>query len=130
MRLILDTNIFVAAGFSPRSSSAKIIKAVRAGEYQLIWNQATKRETKAIISKIPPLSWERFSQLFKPKNEFTNKTYPQEFKQIKDPDDRKFAALASATKATIITNDDHLLTHKNTLHVKILTPGELIPSFA
>ena len=37
-RIVIDTNVFVAAGVNPRSAAAPILAAVREGRFQLIWN--------------------------------------------------------------------------------------------
>jgi predicted nucleic acid-binding protein len=41
--IVIDTNVFVAAGFNPRSASAGVLAAVRQGRFQLIWNKPTTR---------------------------------------------------------------------------------------
>ena len=125
LKVILDTNIWVAAGFNPRSSSARIIQSIRGGAIQLVWDEATKAETKKILDQIPPLSWREFRGLFEPAAKFTGQTQPQDFGVIADPDDRKFAALAAAG-AGLISNDAHLLSVRHKLANHILTPEEAL----
>ncbi len=48
--VVLDTNVFVAAGFNSRSASARIIKAVRLRQIRMIWNDATRTEIELILS--------------------------------------------------------------------------------
>src|SRR3954468_18645034 len=91
--VVLDTNVFVAAGFNPKSASARILAAVRAGRLRLIWNEPTRRETEMILRRIPRLDWEKVADLFQPEGEFTGPVTPEAFAFITDPDDRKFAAL-------------------------------------
>lgn len=122
--VILDTNVFVAAGFSGRSASARIIEAVREGRLRLVWDEATQREIKYIVGKIPPLAWDHFADLFREADRFAGDTQPEHFSSITDPDDRKFAALAAATGATLISNDAHLLQPCADLAMSVLTPGE------
>ena len=55
-RIVPDTNVFVAAGFNPRSSSAEIIRGIERGRFELVWHQATRRETERILRQIPRLS--------------------------------------------------------------------------
>ena len=69
-RIVIDTNVFVAAGFNPRSAAARILAAVREGRFQLIWNEPTRRETEMILRRIPHLDWERVADLFRPEVEF------------------------------------------------------------
>ena len=126
MRVVLDTNIFVAAGFNPRSSSARIIEQIRQGNLAFVWDDPTRRETRKILKKIPPLKWQRFEDLFSENRQFTGETNPEAYNIVPDYDDRKFAALAAAANATLITNDDHLLSVRDKLNITIKTPGEFI----
>jgi uncharacterized protein len=124
--VVLDTNIVVAAGFNPRSRSARILELIRQGGLRLVWDQATFVETRKIVSKIPPLDWHSAADLFTPQAEFTGQTDPSAYALIPDPDDRKFAALAAAAGAVLISNDDHLLGVRQQLDVTVLTPAEFL----
>lgn len=125
--VVLDTNIFVAAGFNANSSSAQLIEAVRSGHLQLVWNDQTYQETQHILSKIPPLRWQNFAKLFREPNRFGDQTDPEAFKHVPDPADRKFAALAAATGAILITLDTDLLSSREQAPVRILRPSEFLP---
>lgn len=122
--LVLDTNIFVAAGFNPKSSSAQIIKALRSGHLRLVWDHQTHQETQRIIDKIPPLSWDHFAELFQERDRFRGQTQPEQFTHVPDFTDRKFAALAAATGAVLITLDTDLLHSREQAQVLILRPHE------
>jgi predicted nucleic acid-binding protein len=122
--VVLDTNVFVAAGFNPRSASAQLVDAAKQGQIRIVWDDATRREIERILRQIPPLRTQAASDLFRPADHFTGATHPEWFAEIPDPDDRKFAALAYAAGATLISNDDHLLRHRERLEVPVLTPGE------
>jgi hypothetical protein len=50
---------------------------------------------------------------------------PHDFAFIEDPDDRKFAALGAA-KVPLVTNDHHLLAHRNLIGFDVLTPPALL----
>jgi predicted nucleic acid-binding protein len=121
-RIVIDTNVFVAAGFNPRSAAARILAAVREGRIQLIWNEPTRRETELILRQIPPLDWESVADLFRAESEFLGPVDPESFVFVPDPADRKFAALSVAAQTPLITNDNHLLAHKNSIGVDVLTP--------
>ena len=120
--IVIDTNVFVAAGFNPRSASARVLAAVRQGRFQLIWNKPTQRETEMILRRIPRLDWERVADLFQPKTEFLGHVDPESFVFVPDPEDRKFAARSVAAQTALITNDNHLLSHKHSIGVDVLTP--------
>ncbi len=125
MRVVLDTNVLVAAGFNPRSSAARIVEAVRRGELALVWHAATRAESRAIIEQIPPLDWASVADLFDPAQEHLGPLDADAFTQIADPDDRKFAALASAAGAVLVSNDAHLLAVRESLSFPVRTSHEL-----
>jgi uncharacterized protein len=120
--VVIDTNVFVAAGFNPRSASARLLAAVREGRFRLIWNEPTRRETEMILRRIPRLGWERVADLFQPEGEFTDPVDPEAFVTIADRDDRKFAALSAAANAPLVTNDNHLLAQRDVIGLEVLTP--------
>ena len=124
MKAILDTNVFVGAGFNPQSASARLIEAARAGEIALIWDAATRDETRRILTKIPRLSWEAVSDIFLPEYEWTVGTDLAAAAFVEDPEDRKFAALSLATGATLVSSDSDLLDHRNRLDV--MPPSEFL----
>jgi predicted nucleic acid-binding protein len=121
---VLDTNLFVAAGFNAGSHAARILAAVRRGELRMIWNEATRREITHVLGRIPPLAAESVDDLFRPEDLYTGATTPERFTIIPDPDDRKFAALAQATGAILISRDEHLLQAREQLEITVLTPQE------
>jgi predicted nucleic acid-binding protein len=123
-RAILDTNVFVAAGFNPRSASARLIAQVRAGRLVLVWSEATRSETRSVLERIPRLRWEDAAPLFGPEGEHRGETDPSAVAFVVDPEDRKFAALSIASGATLVSADDHLLSHRDRLDV--LSPGEFV----
>jgi len=123
-KVVVDTNVFVAAGFNPGSAARKIIKAVQDGRIQMVWNESTRREIERILSQIPPLRATSVADLFRPENQVTAATNPGQFTAVPDPDDRKFAALAHAAGAVLISNDEHLLGVRDRLGVTVLTPGD------
>jgi hypothetical protein len=53
-RIVIDTNVFVAAGFNPKSAAARILAGVREGHFQLIWNEPTRQETEITCAKFRP----------------------------------------------------------------------------
>lgn len=127
-KVVIDTNIFVAAGFNPRSSSATIIAMIADGTLTMVWNEATRRETAMIIKKIPQISWQKFAPLFLDHHRVDMEADPERFRQIEDRDDRKFAALTFAAGAVLISNDDHLLSQRRNLDFRIQRPSEFLQS--
>lgn len=124
MKAILDTNVFVGAGFNPRSASAKLIHAASTGAIILVWDAATQDETRRILTRIPRLSWEAAADAFLPENEWTGGTDLAAAAFVEDPEDRKFAALSLATRATLVSSDSDLLDHRDLLDV--MPPTEIL----
>jgi len=124
--VVIDTNVFVAAGFNPRSASARILEGVREGRFRLIWNQPTRRETEMILRRIPRLDWQKVADLFRPEDEFTGPADPAAFAVIADPDDRKFAALSAAANAPLVTSDKLVLAQRGRIGIEIVTPHDFL----
>lgn len=124
-RIVLDTNVVVAAGFRPRSASGRVLAALRAGRLRLAWDDATRTETERIVGRIPPLAGRGALPPYAPADRWPGATDPAAFAHVPDPDDRRFAALAAAAEATLVTMDAHLLAGRGARPPRIVTPGEL-----
>src|SRR5947207_15903684 len=118
--VVVDTNVFVAAGFNPRSAAAQILAGIREGRFRLIWNQPSRRETEMILRRIPRLDWQKAADLFRPEGEFTGPVDPAAFTAIGDPDDRKFAALAAAANVPLVTSDQLVLAQRGKIGIEIV----------
>jgi uncharacterized protein len=127
--VILDTNVFVAAGFKPHSTAARIVAAVRAGRLAMVWSEATRRETQTILEKIPRLSWTSAAGLFLLPHRAAQPSVETGWEAIPDPADRKFAALCQATSAVLVTSDSDLLDCRALLGLPIATPSEFAAKF-
>lgn len=121
--VVVDTNVFVAAGFKPNSASGKILDAVKKGRLRMIWNDSTRRETERILRRIPPLRTVAVDEYFRPDDRFTPRTHPDRFADVPDPEDRTFAALAHAVRVPLITNDEDLLGYRGPLSLDVVTPS-------
>lgn len=125
MKIILDTNLFVAAMFNKKCASAKIIQAVQDGHIQLIWSNPIKNETCMMVQRIAKAAGRSFdvNLLFKDSSKVTQ--LPSISRVSRDPDDDKFLACALAGNAEIIvSNDDDLLTLKSFQNIPIQKPSE------
>ena len=127
--VVLDTNVFVAAGFNPSSHSARLVEAVRDGRLRMVWDDATHTEIEHVMRQIPRLSWARIADLFRSEDRFAGSTHPEEFGFVPDPADRKFAALADAVRAPLVTSDAGLLNAGGEMAVPVLTPSEFARRF-
>jgi predicted nucleic acid-binding protein len=124
--VVIDTNMFVAALFNPRSASARILEGVREGRFRLIWNHPTRSETEMILRRIPRLEWQKVADLFRPEGEFTGPVDPADFIVIADPDDRKFAALSAAANVPLVTSDKLVLAQRGKIGIEIVTPRDFL----
>lgn len=122
--VVLDTNVFVAAAFDATTSSGRIIEAVRQGQLQLVWSPRTRRETEVVLRNIPPLEWAPFEILFTDAHRYDGELDEDAVSYVPDPTDRKFAALARATGAILVSNDRHLLAKRETGKTPILKSSE------
>jgi len=123
-RVVLDTNVFVGAGFNPESASAVLVEAVRSGRLRMPWTDGTRAEVERILRKIPPLSWSDVEPLFRDAERLGESPDQEGFEWIPDPEDRPFAALARATGAALVSSDRHLLGGRGRAGFPVWTPGE------
>jgi len=124
--VVLDTNVFVAAGFNRGSHSAWLVEAVRDGRLRMVWDNATRAEIEHVMRQIPRLSWNGIADLFRAEDRFGGSTHPDAFGFVSDPADRKFAALADAARATLVTSDAGLLNAGGQMTVRVLKPSEFV----
>jgi uncharacterized protein len=120
----VDTNVFVAAGFNRNSASARLIAAIRDGELQMVWSPDTRAETQAMLERIPRISWTAVADLFAAEHQEPNPAIDARFACVADPADRKFAALAAATKAILVSSDQDLLSVREQLPLQVVSPSE------
>ena len=122
MSVVVDTNVFVGAAFNSGSASARLLREVRNGRLALVWDEPTRAETRAVLGRIPRISWHEMSGLFREQHRHAGSVRPQDFARISDPNDRKFAVLAAAAGCALVSSDEHLLEHRGRLGIDILTP--------
>lgn len=127
--VVLDTNVFVAAGFNPGSRAAELLRRVRDGRVRLAWDAATRAETRRILERIPRLDWADAAPLFDGGIEIAAPPDHPAFALIGDPADRKFAALALAAGAVLVSNDSDLLSVRENLPLQVLTPSEYVAAW-
>lgn len=123
---IFDTNLFVGAGFNRRCASARLIHLARSGTITLIWDAQTRDETRHVLTRIPPISWQAVADLYFEENLWPHATDLDAVEFVTDPEDRKFAALSMESGATLVSSDTDLLDHRAILDV--LSPSEYLQS--
>ena len=130
-RVVLDTNLFIAAYWNQGCASAKIIDYCLGGKLKMIYSKQTNNELFLILRNIKARSEykSKVSDLYKKSTKIT-KRIPR-VKVIKeDPEDDKYLACAKAGRAHfIITNDNHLLKLKSYKGTRIVRPSDFYKSF-
>jgi len=124
--VVLDTNVFVAAYWAPRSASARIIEACMDGTLRAIYTNESKRETLRILKQIRlPEAYFRRLGAYWDRGELVEAVRVDDI-PIEDPEDRKFLEAAAGGEADfLVSNDDHLLSVGYVGRTEILTPGSL-----
>jgi len=125
MRVVIDTNILVAAAYAPGSASRRIVEACIAGRLTPLASSAVRREYETILARAVRVEGydqrlEAFlGQLVSVEPPETPRVVPE------DPEDDKFLAAAVAGDAAwLVTNDRHVLSIRQYRGVRIGTPGQ------
>jgi hypothetical protein len=127
MRIVLDTNVFIAARFNPKSSSAKIIDLCIKKKYEPIFTSYLRKETELILENVK--AGKKFRQ--KVRRLFKSALWVRPTRKIsvikEDPDDNKFLECAFKGRADyLITSDRHLLELGEFAGTKIRKPAHFL----
>lgn len=127
VRLVIDTNVFIAAVRAPDSSSRKLLDAVAAGEARLLVSPPVFREYQQVLPKaVQSQDRERLIRGWLSGAEAVAADRGERV-VVDDPDDDKFVELAVAGKAdAIVSNDEHLLGLGGKVSVPVKRPGEAL----
>jgi putative PIN family toxin of toxin-antitoxin system len=126
-RVVLDTNVLVAAAYASASASRRIVEACLRDELTAIVSEETVREHRYILDRAVRSGayLESLDQLLASSTRVVPEHTPRHVPQ--DADDDKFLAAAVAGQARwIVTNDQHLLTLDPYWKVRIVRPGEFV----
>jgi len=130
MKIVIDTNLFVAGYFNKDSASAKILRMARRNEVQILWTESIKKEVERIIQNIKARKkfQKEVQEIFKEENKVEPRFKIKEIKE--DPEDDKFLESAYFGKAqAIVSNDRHLLSLKQFQGIPIYTPKTFVELF-
>jgi putative PIN family toxin of toxin-antitoxin system len=125
LRVVLDTNLFVAAYWNKQSASARIIAACLAGDLQACSTPEIERELWIVIRNIR--AREEFAATVSNLIGRAERISPWAEVDVHtdDPEDQKFLVCAASADADyLITSDDHLLRLRTVGRTKIVKPGE------
>ncbi len=127
MKLVLDTNIFIAAYFNQKSASARIIELCLENKHELIFSSQLRKEVELILRNVKANREfeEKVRTLFIKASQV--KPTQKVFKIKQDPEDNKLLECALEGKADyLITSDDHLLKLGEFTRTKICKPTQFL----
>ena len=130
IRLVLDTNVLIAAARSPKSASRKIIQACLKGRATSVISNALQREYGLLLHRaLRNISYTaQLTQLINLSERVEPASVPRVVPD--DPDDDKLVALALAGNIdALITSDKHLKTLDMQQGIAILSPGAAVARF-
>jgi putative PIN family toxin of toxin-antitoxin system len=126
-RVVLDTNVLVAAAYAPASASRRIVDACLRGDLAAVASPAIRCEYERILARAV-----RVDDYQDRLDEFLDKLDlvepPQTPRLVPDdPEDDKFLAAAEAGSAGwIVTNDRHLLALDPHGTIRIVPSGRFV----
>lgn len=124
--VVLDTNVFVAAYWAPRSASARIVQACIEGVVRAVYTSESKSETLAVLRQMKiPEDYVRRLDAYWQSAELVEAVSAGDI-AIDDPQDRKFLEAAIGGEADfLVSNDAHLLSVGYVGRTEILTSSSL-----
>jgi len=129
-RVVLDTNVLIAAGYAPDSASRRIVDACLSGKLRATLSPAVRREYEQILSKA--LRRAEYRPQLQEFMEEAEEVVPQNTPRAvpDDPEDDKLLAAAVVGRAgALVSNDEHLLQLNPYEGISILTPGQFVAEF-
>ena len=127
LKVVLDTNVFIAAYFNRKSASARIIDLCLDNKHKLIFSHRLRKEVRLILKNV------RAEREFREKIQslFVNASKVKPTKKVftvkEDPEDNKFLECVLEGKADyLITSDRHLLELEEFAQTKICKPTQFL----
>ena len=122
-RVVLDTNVLVAAAYAPASASRRIVDACLDGKLVAVASPAVQAEYELILSRAVRVEGyqDRLAQFLEQVDLVDPPETPRRVPD--DPDDDKFLAAAVTGQADwLVTSDRHLLALASQSPTRIVTP--------
>lgn len=133
MRVVIDTNVFVSSFFG--GNPGKIIDLWKNGKITLCLSNAILDEYIDVLGRIGLNEENELEELLSLFSRGFNILFTTKTPKLKvvrgDPDDDKFIECAVALKAgTVISGDKDVLTVKEYMGIRILTPQQFLEKFS
>jgi putative PIN family toxin of toxin-antitoxin system len=124
-RVVLDTNVLIAAVYNPASASRRVVEACLGSELMPVLSPALRREYEFILARAargqPYL--ERIHRLV----DGAEMVEPAHTPRVvaDDAEDDKLVSAALAAGAILVTNDAHLLAIAGHQGLKVVRPADV-----
>jgi putative PIN family toxin of toxin-antitoxin system len=124
-RVVLDTNVLVAAAYNPRSASRHVVEACLGGELTPVVSHALRHEYEFILARAARgrAYLERVHRLLGGAEVVEPARTPRVVPD--DPGDDKLVAAALAAGAVLVTNDSHLLALAGHGGLEVVRPADV-----
>jgi putative PIN family toxin of toxin-antitoxin system len=132
VRIVVDTNVLVAALAKPRGSAAKIVRAWREGQLDIVTSEATLREAELILGGAwvgQVTSRREVDRLLRELRDRSMRAAPGTVAdlRLKDEGDRRLVEAAIAGDAKyLVTADREILLSRGYAATEFVTPGEFL----
>lgn len=127
LKIVIDTNLFIATNWNKRSASSQILEAAQRGEVKLFYTKQMVRELNLILGNIRASEEYRW-QIANILHRGEELDVPRTLRVVKDdPDDDKFLECAQAAGADfLVTSDSHLLQIGEFEGTRIVKPSHFL----
>ncbi|HHO49258.1 MAG TPA: putative toxin-antitoxin system toxin component, PIN family [Desulfobacteraceae bacterium] len=130
-RVVIDTNVFVSSFFG--GNPRKIIDRWKTGDITLCLSRPVVEEYVEVLKRLGLQDEKNLEALLRLFAQGANSLYAAKTPSLDivrdDPEDNKFIECAVALHCSvIISGDKHLLSVKDYMGIKILTPKEFLDS--
>ena len=111
LRVVLDTNVYVAALGHPKGKSAKILAAAGTADYQLLISTAIVRELARVLREVWEWQDEPVQRAVRVVAQMAEIISPRRTLDVvaADPDDNRILECAVEGRADLIVSNDHHL---------------------
>ncbi len=125
-RVVLDTNVLVAAAYNPSSASRRLVEACLLGEITIILSAAVRKEYEFILGRA--VRGRRYAERLRLLVGRAEAVEPGEAPRVvpDDPEDDKLVAAALAGGAVLVSNDGHLLAVAGHRGLRVMRPADLV----
>lgn len=125
IRVVLDTNCFLAARWNPSSASAHIIRMCLQGELRHLCTPAVARELRRLVAQVGARpGFIRLVEQYLSTAEVVEPVAVPE--RAADPEDQKFLECAAAGADYLVSSDNHLLDVRGAGRALVVKPGRFL----